>query len=244
MLLALVRRCPALMKPLLFLLVLFAVAASVRAQQNLVPNFGFTDPTPLKGWRVDFPYQDWYKKNVTYVKQTTMSGRSCAMIELPQGVAGNEGGKVETALIPAVPGATYHAEVEALLPDFSAKIHAECYAVDPRDEDERKETESKGTKISIMRIPEGDGHPPLVMIYRKQFPDPPKGKSWARVSTDFTLPMEWDIAGEPAKPAFLVIKAFTYEGTQNAGRAYFTNFKLFKTKDPGANAAPQAGILR
>jgi hypothetical protein len=151
---------------------------------------------------------------------------------------------METALIPAVPGATYHAEVEALLPDFSAKIHAECYAVDPRDEDERKETESKGTKISIMRIPEGDGHPPLVMIYRKQFPDPPKGKSWARVSTDFTLPMEWDIAGEPAKPAFLVIKAFTYEGTQNAGRAYFTNFKLFKTKDPGANAAPQAGILR
>jgi hypothetical protein len=64
------------------------------------------------------------------------------------------------------------------------------------------------------------------------------------VATDFTLPMEWDIAGEPAKPAFLVIKAFTYEGTQNAGHAYFTNFKLFKTKGPGANTTPQAGILR
>ena len=229
------------MKPFLFLLV---VVSSACAQQNLVPNFNFTDPTPLKAWRVAFPYQDWYKKNVTYVKQTTMAGRACAEIELPPGVAGNEGGKVETALIPAVPGASYHAEVEALLPDLSAKVHAECYAVDPRDEITKEDTELKGPKITIMRIPEGDGHPPLVMIYRKQFPDPPKGQSWVKVATDFTLPLEWQIAGEPAKPAFIVIKAFTYEGTQNAGRAYFTNFKLFKTKDPGVNAAPQAGIQR
>ena len=95
-----------------------------------------------------------------------------------------------------------------------------------------------------MRSPEGDGHPPLVMIYRKQFPDPPKGKSWVKVATDFTLPMEWEIAGEPAKPAFLVIKAYTYEGTMNAGRACFTNFKLFKTKEPSASAASKPGILR
>lgn len=224
------------------LLLLLCLTAGVCAQQNLVPNFNFADPVPLKGWRVDFPYQDWYKKNVTYVKQTTMAGKPCAMIELPPGVAGNEGGKVETALLPAVPGATYHAEVEALLPDFSAKIHAECYAVDPREEVTREDTGKKGTEISIMRIPEGNGHPPLVMIYRKQFPDPPKGKSWVKVATDFTLPMEWEIAGEPARPAFLVIKAFTYEGTQSAGRAYFTNFKLFKTKDsiPGAVSKPDS----
>ena len=229
------------MKSFLFLIL---IASSACAQQNLVPNFNFADPTPLKALRVAFPYQDFYKKNVTYVKQTTMAGRQCAMIELPPGVAGNEGGKVETALIPAIPGATYHAEAEALLPDFSAKVHAECYAIDPRDEITEQDTAGKGPKITIMRIPEGDGHPPLVMIYRKQFPDPPKGHTWTKVATDFTLPMEWEIAGEPAKPAFLVIKGFTYEGTQNAGRAYFTNFKLFKTKDPGGNAAPKPGILR
>ena len=127
-----------MMKPLLIFLALVSGAC---AQQNLVPNFNFADPAPLKGWRVDFPYQDWYKKNVTYVKQATMAGRACAMIELPPGIAGNEGGKVETGLMPAVPGATYHAEVEALLPDFSAKVHAECYAVDPRDDITRQDTE-------------------------------------------------------------------------------------------------------
>lgn len=232
------------MKIPFLLLALAGVADVAHAQQNLIPNFNFADPTPLKGWRVDFAYQDWYKKNVTYVKQTTMAGKACAVIDLPAGIAGNEGGKIETALVPAIPGATYHAEVEAYLPDFSAKIHAEAYAVDPRDEITKEDTESKGTKITIMRIPEGQGHPPLVMIYRKQFPDPVKGNRWVKVETDFTLPLEWEIAGDPAKPAYLTLKAFTYEGTQNAGKAYFTNFRLFKTKEPGAAAAPKGGILR
>ena len=222
---------------LLCALASLCLSAATFAQQNLIPNWNFADPTPLKSWRVDFPYQDWYKKNVTYVKQTTMEGKRCAEIELPPGIAGNEGGKIETALVPAVPGATYRVEAEALLPDFSAKIHAEAYAADPRDEVTRKDTESKGTKITIMRIPEGDGHPPLVMVYRAQLPDPPKGKKWARVEREFTLPPAGIIAGKQVKPMFLTVKAFTYEGTQSAGKAYFTDFKLTKIKDPAPGVA-------
>ena len=102
------------MKPLLFAVcALLSCLSKTSAQQNLIPNFNFADPTPLKSWRVDFPYQDWYKKNVTYVKQTTMGGKRCAVIDLPPGIAGNEGGKIETALVPCEPGATYRAEVEA-----------------------------------------------------------------------------------------------------------------------------------
>ena len=228
----------------LFALTLLSLPSFARAQQNLIPNWNFADPTPLKSWRIDFPYQDWYVKNVTYVKPATMDGKKCAMIELPPGIAGNEGGKIETALVPAIPGATYHVEVEALLPDFSAKVHCEAYAVDPRTELVRKDVESKGTKITIMRIPAEGDRPALVQIYRAQMPDPPKGNKWAKVERDFTLPLEWNAAGQKVKPAFLTIKAYTYEATMGAGKAYFTNFKLTKIKDPGAEKAPKTGIVR
>ena len=57
-----------------------ALTDSAFAQQNLIPNWNFSDPTPLKSYRVDFPYQDWYAKNAGYLSQTTMAGRKCAMI--------------------------------------------------------------------------------------------------------------------------------------------------------------------
>lgn len=223
------------------LLVLFALTGSAVAQQNLIPNGNFADPTPLKTYRVDFPYQDWYKKNVTYVSQGEIGGRKCAVLALPAGVAGNEGGKIETALVPAEPGATYRVEVSAYLPDFSAKIHCECYAVDPRTDLVRQDQESKGTRITIMRMPAMDGHPALVEIYRAQLPDPPKGAKWTKVEREFTLPLEWKAAGATVKPAYLTIKAFTYEATQSAGKAYFTDFKLQKIKGAAEGSAPKAG---
>ena len=186
---------------------------------NLIPNWNFSDPVPLKGWRVDFPYQDWYVKNVTYVSQVEMQGKKCAQIALPAGVAGNEGGKVETALVPVIPGATYRGEVWALLPDFSSKVICEVYAPDPRDEITRKDTESKGAKITIARIPEGDGHPP-------------KGSKWVKVEKEFTVPPAGIIAGQQSKPTLMTIKGYTYEATQSAGKSYFTDFKLVKVKDP------------
>ena len=216
-----------------------ALAGSAHAQQNLIPNWNFADSTPLKDWRVDFPDQDWYKKNVTYVKQTTMEGKRCAVIELPAGIAGNEGGKIETALVPAEPGATYHVEVECLLPNFSAKLHAEAYAVDPRADLVRQDQESKGARLTIFRIPPREGRPALVAIYRAQLPDPTKGTKWVKVERDFTLPMENRIGGTAAKPAWLTVKAYTYEGTQSAGKAYFTNFKLSKLSGPGLQPAPK-----
>lgn len=208
------------------------------ASGNLIPNWNFSDPVPLKGWRVDFSYQDWYAKNVTYVKQVEMLGKKCAQIELPPGVAGNEGGKVETALVPVIPGATYRGEVWALLPKFASKVYCEVYAPDPRDEITRKDTESKGTKITIARIPEGDGHPPLVMIYRAQFPDPATGDKWVKVEKEFTVPPAGIIAGEQVKPTLMTLKGYTYGATQDAGKSYFTDFKLIKVKDP----TPGSGV--
>ena len=132
------------------------------SQQNLVPNSNFSDPVPLKGWRYDFPYQDWYKKNVGYVSEVTMGGKKCAQLALPPGVAGNEGGKIETAFIPAEPGATYYVEVECLLPEFSAMLHAEAYAVDPRDEAVRAAAEAKGARLTVQRIPAREGMPEVL----------------------------------------------------------------------------------
>ena len=64
-----------------------AFAAGARAQQNLIPNFNFADPIPLKGWRVDFPYQDWYVKNAGYIKQVDMASKRCVLLDLPGGRA-------------------------------------------------------------------------------------------------------------------------------------------------------------
>lgn len=213
------------------LLLFFAFTASAAAEANLVPNWNFSDPTPLKHWRVDFPYQDWYVKNGGYVKQASAGGKRCAVIELPPGIAGNEGGKIETALIPAEPGATYKVEIQCMTWDFSAKLHAEAYAPDPRADAQRKEVESKGTRVTIARIPPVEGRPALVQIYRAQIPDPPAhAKQWEKVGREFTLPKETTIAGQKVAPAYLVVKAFAYAATPKAGKSYFTDFKLVKVK--------------
>jgi len=207
---------------------------------NLVPNGNFSDKTPLKFFRYDFPYQDFYVDNVKYVKQVNQGGKNCAELSLPAGIAGNQGGKIETALIPAEPGATYRAEVSCMTCDFSAKIHAEAYAEDPRPDAQRTAEESKGVKTTILRIPPMDGHKALVMIYRSQFIDPPgNSKKWDVVKREFTIPMDYRVAGEDVKPAFITIKATVYGATMNAGKSYFTDFKLVKIKEPGAAPAPK-----
>lgn len=231
---------PGRVKPLI---VLLALTLSAKGQQNLIPNSNFTDPAPLQNWRVDFPYQDWYQKNASYVKQTEIGGKRCAVIDLPPGVAGNEGGKIETALVPCEPGATYRAEAECYLPEIGAKVHAEVFAANPRtDLTAPGDTHAKNPNTTIFRIPEGDGHPALIMVYRKQFPDPPGGAKWSKIETTFTVPLEWEVnLGKDArnksiyqkvKPAFVSIKGYTFGATMAAGKAYFTGFKLFKIKAP------------
>ena len=211
---------------------LLSAPFSAWAQENLVPNWNFADPVPLKGWRYDFPYQEWYKKNAGYVSEVTMAGKKCAQLSLPPGVAGNEGGKIETAFIPAEPGATYYAEVEAYLPELAMMVHAEAFAVDPRDEAMRVAAEAKGARLTVQRIPPRDGMPALVMIYRAQLPAAtPIGKPWVKTSREFTIPDEWPIGTDgkfKVRPAYLSIKAYTFGATMGAGKSYFTNFKLVK----------------
>ena len=205
---------------------------------NLIPNWNFSDPVPLKFYRYDFPYQGAYAKNKGYVSQVEYLGRKCALLDLPPGVAGNEGAKIETALVPVVPGATYRVEVSACLPELAAKIHVEAYGEDPRDELTRKDTEAKGPNISIMRIPEGDGHKPLVVIFRAQLPDPAGGGKWTKAEREFVMVPGGIIAGKQVKPVLMAIKAVTYGATMGAGKAYFTDFKLTKVKDP----TPGSGV--
>ena len=203
---------------------LFALLISAaHAQQNLIPNGDFAGPDPLKGWRIDFPYQSRYEKNVTYIKATTQAGRKCVELNLPAGVAGNEGGKIETALIPAVPGATYRAEIDTLTWDFGAKLHAEAYTTDPRPSG-RQDT-------SLFVIPGTNGAPCKVMCYRSQFPDPPgQSKKWTTVTREFTLPATVKVAGKDCPPQWVILKAYIYAGTGEAGKSYVTNFRLYKIK--------------
>jgi hypothetical protein len=198
-------------------------AAPLRAQQaNLIPNPDFSDPkNPLATWRVDFPFEDWYVNNVKYVKPAGELGKSCVAIELPPGIAGNQGGKVESALVKVEPGATYRVEVDCMTWDFSAKLEAEVWTSDPKPDEKR----------TIFRIPAADDHPALAMCYRAQIPDAPAGsKKWSATTREFTVPETVKINGEDQKPEYISLKAVVYAATPNGGKSYFTNFRLYKIK--------------
>jgi len=203
-----------------------ALSFGAQAQTNLVPNPSFSAAEPLQGWRIDFPYAEPYIKNKGYVKATTENapkgGGKCVVLELPPGVAGNEGGKIESAFIKAEPGATYRVEIDCLTWDFEAKTFVEAWVTDPKPIPQPDK----------FRVPAMDGHPPLLTVYRAQVPDP-KGhmKTWQTVSREFTLPKTTRVGGVDTAPEFLTLKAYTYEATQSAGKSYFANFRLYKIKE-------------
>ena len=187
-----------------------------------MPNPNFSDPkNPLLGWRTAFPYEPWYVDNVAYVKPSTEQGKTCAIIELPPGIAGNQGGKIESAFVKAEPGATYRVDVDCMTWDFSAKLHAEAWTHDPKPID----------KPDKFRVPASSDHPALVMCYRAQIPDPPAGsKVWSATGREFTVPEKIVVAGEEQVPELLSIKVVVYAGTPNGGRSFFTNFRLVKIR--------------
>ena len=207
-----------------FLIVSVAVFAccQAHAQTNLIPNPKFSDvKNPLLGWRTAFPYEPWYVENAGYVKPATEQGKTCALIDLPPGIAGNQGGKIESPFVKAEPGATYRVEVDCMTWDFGAKLHAEAWTHDPKPVD----------KPDKFRVPGSDGQPALVMCYRAQIPDPPAGaKTWSTTGREFTLPLTVVVAGEEQKPEFLSVKAVVYAATPKGGRSFFTNFRLVKLK--------------
>jgi hypothetical protein len=197
-------------------------AMAVAQAQNLIPNGNFTAPDPLQTWRIAFPYEGPYASNAQYVKAVNAPSGSrgkCVVIDLPRGVAGNQGGKIESAFIKAEPGATYKVQVDCMAFDFSAKLHVEAYTTDP----------NPTPKPDKFRVPAANGMPALVMCYRAQLPDPPaKGRDWRTVERKFTLPEKVTVAGREQAPEWLSIKAVAYAATMESGKSYFSNFRLYK----------------
>jgi hypothetical protein len=204
--------------------------------KNLLPNGGFEGKEPLHGWLTAFPDEEFYMNNGPYIKMATASeaaGRRAVVIDLPAGIAGNQGGKLESVPVPAEAGGTYHIEVDCMTWDFSAKVYAEAWSRDPHPEQKR----------TIFRRAAADGRPALMMCFRAQVPSPPDhSKIWTTASRDFTLPKTVVVAGKDQQPEFISVKVVNYAGTMAAGKSFFANFRLSRVepKDgkPPAAAKP------
>lgn len=200
----------------------FALAAMAAGEpKNLLPNGNFEGREPLKGWLTAFPDEAFYKDNAPYVKLAAAAeagGRRAVVLDLPPGIAGNQGGKLESVPVPVIPGATYRIEVDCMTWDLSAKIHAEAWSTDPNPDQKR----------TIFRRAPMNGHPALIMCYRAQVPSPPGGaKSWSTARRDFTVPKTVVVAGKEQAPEFISVKVVNYGATMAAGKSYFANFRLF-----------------
>ena len=199
---------------------------------NLLPNGGFEGKDPLHGWLKEFPDEEFYKDNGPYVKLAPageVGGRRAVLLDLPAGIAGNQGGKIESVPVPVEPGARYHIEVDCMTWDLSAKIHAEAWSRDPHPEQKR----------TIFRRAPADGRPALMMCFRAQVPSPPAGsKVWSSADRDFTVPKTVVVAGKDQKPEYISVKVVNYGATMGPGKSYFANFRLFRLDPEAAPARP------
>lgn len=201
------------------------------AEKNLLPNGNFEGNEPLKGWLTGFPDEAFYKDNAAYVKIAAAGGRKAVMLDLPAGIAGNQGGKIESVPVPVVPGATYRIQVDCMTWDFSAKIHAEAWSSDPHPEQKR----------TIFRRAPADGRPALMMCYRAQVPSPPgNSKVWTTAGREFKVPETVVVAGKDQKPEFISVKVVNYGATMDAGKSYFTNFRLVRVDGQATEGKPAA----
>lgn len=204
--------------------VILSAGLACGAEKNLLPNGGFEGKEPLHGWLTVFPDEAFYKDNGPYVKIAPpgeTGGRKAVMLELPAGIAGNQGGKLESVPVPVEPGGTYRIEVDCMTWDFSAKIHAEAWSHDPNPEQKR----------TIFRRAAADGRPALIMCFRAQVPSPPgNSKTWTTASREFTVPKTVVVAGKDQQPEFISVKVVTYGATMAAGKSYFANFRLFRVE--------------
>jgi hypothetical protein len=194
-------------------------------EKNLLPNGNFEGKEPLKGWLTDFPDEAFYKGNAPYVKMAAAGeagGRTAVVLDLPAGIAGNQGGKIESVPVPVVAGATYKVEVDCMTWDLSAKIHAEAWSADPHPEQKR----------TIFRRAPANGRPALMMCYRAQVPSPPGNfKVWTTAGREFKVPKTVVIAGKDQAPEFISVKVVNYGATMAAGKSFFTNFRLTLVND-------------
>jgi hypothetical protein len=219
--------------PAICALVLTAAAAS-GAGKNLLPNGGFEGKAPLHGWLTAFPDEAFYKNNAPCVKMAPpgeVGGRKAVMLDLPAGIAGNQGGKIESVPVAVEPGGTYRIEVDCMTWDFSAKIFAEAWSRDPHPEQKR----------TIFRRAPANGRPALIMCYRAQVPSPPgNSKSWTTAGRDFTVPKTVVVSGKEQTPEFISVKVVNYGATMAAGKSYFANFRLFRVEPKDGDQKPRA----
>ena len=200
------------------------LASGAHAQSNLIPNPDFNDPAnPLKGWRIEFPDQGSYAKNPGYFKISAdkkMGSANVVEVTLPKAVAENEGGKIESAFIPAKPGGTYKASVQCMTGDFSVKVYCDAYALDP----------TPPGAPNMDRVPAHDGIPALVRIYRGQFPEiPGLSKTWTISQREFKIPEKVIVAGKPEAPNYLAFRVFVFSATTATvpiGKAWYSQFRL------------------
>lgn len=199
------------------------MVVAVAAGENLLVNGDFTAANPLEGWRTAFPHEEWYVKNHGYVRveKDPAEGKPAVLLDLPPGVPGNQGGKIESAFFPAAPGAKYRFSVECMTWDLEAKLHVEAWVHDP--------SPGKYTAVSKFRVPARDGMPALIMCYRAQVPNPPgKSRNWSRVEREFQLPSTVEVMGETRAPEWISVKAVFFQATMGAGKAWARNFRLEK----------------
>lgn len=210
--------------------------SALATEKNLLPNGSFEGKDPLHGWLTAFPDEAFYKDNAPYVKMAppaAAGGRRAVMLDLPPGIAGNQGGKLESVPVPVEPGASYRIEVTCMTWDFSAKIHAEAWSTDP----------NPGQKRTIFRRAPAAGRPALIMCYRAQVPSPAgNSKIWTTAGREFTVPAKVRVAGKDQKPEFISVKVVSYGATMKAGKSYFSNFRLYKIPTPAADR--KAGFSR
>ncbi len=213
-----------------FLLLILGSAWCCGGEVNLLPNGDFEGKHPLSGWLTDFPDEEFYKDNKPYVKimePADAGGRRAVVLDLPAGIAGNQGGKIESVPVQVVPGARYRVEVDCMTWDFSARIHAEAWTTDP----------SPGQKRTIFRRAPMDGRPALIMCYRAQVPSPPgNSKTWTTASREFKVPETVVVAGKEQRPEFISVKVVNYAATMAAGKSYFSKFRLYRVDEAKAES--------
>ena len=202
--------------PTLVVLASLVLSSALAADgPNLLPNGSFEGKDPLHGWLTVFPDEAFHKDNGQHVKMTPSGEggrRRAVMLDLPAaGIAGNQGGKLESVPVPVEAGATYHEEVECMTWDLSVKMHAEAWSHDPHPEQKR----------TIFRRAPVDCRPALMMYFRAQVPSPPgNSKVWTTANRDFTVPKYVVVADQNQTPEFISVKGVNYGATYSFNRFY------------------------
>ena len=182
------------MKRILTVALLAGVMTVAAIEQNLVPNWDFSDKSdPLKGWRYIYPHeQQQYGENQRYIRVTEYSGKRCVEFTLPGKIANNQGAKIETAFIKIEPGATYSFEIDCAAVEMNMKVFAEAWAPLPPELNVK-------ARMNIWQA-EG-GRPMLIKCGRMKGSH--EEKTWKTIRGTYTVPKTVNVAGKDTPPAYL-----------------------------------------